>query len=316
MLQALVKSLSYEADGIVSVELVAQDGGPLPPFTAGAHIDLHLRKGLSRSYSLTNSQDERHRYVVAVNKDPASRGGSRHVHEVLRPGDRLEISEPRNNFALVEAGPHVVFVGGGIGVTPLWCMIQRLEALGRSWELHYSARTRHKCAYHGELQALEHRSPGRVHFHFDDEHGGAPMDLTALVRGVASEAHLYCCGPAPMLKGFEEATAARPSGQVHVEYFSAKSDAAVGGGYKLVLARAGRSFDVGAGKSILDTLLDAGVDVPFSCMQGVCGACETRVLSGQPDHRDSVLSAEEMAAGKTMMICCSGSKSETLVLDL
>jgi ferredoxin-NADP reductase len=315
-MQVLVRSLALEAEGILSVELVARDGGPLPPFTAGAHIDLQLGKDLTRSYSLVNPQQERQRYVVAVNKDPSSRGGSRCVHEVLRPGDLIEISEPRNNFPLVEDAPHVVLFAGGIGVTPLWCMIQRLQALGRSWELHYSVRNRRKCAYLRQLQELEQASPGHVHFHFDDERGGVAVDLEAAVSALNSEAHVYCCGPGPMLRAFEQATAKRAPGTVHVEYFSAKSEAAVAGGYKVVLARTGRVFDVAAGKTILEVLLDAGVDISYSCTQGVCGACETKVIQGIPDHRDAVLSPQEVAAGKTMMICCSGSKSETLVLDL
>ena len=315
-MQAIVRSLTVEAEDILSVELVAREGEALPPFTAGAHIDLYLAEGLSRSYSLVNPQQDRERYVVAVNKDPASRGGSRHVHEILRPGKVIEISEPRNNFALVEDAPHVVLVAGGIGMTPLWCMVQRLESLGRSWELHYSARSRRKCAYLRQVQSLEMEHPGRVHLHFDEEHGGAPVDLATLIASISAEAHVYCCGPVPMLKAFEQATAARAPNTVHVEYFSAKSAPAVAGGYKLVLARSDRTFEIGPGRSILEVLLEAGMDVPHSCTQGVCGACETKVLAGVPDHRDAVLSPQEIAACKTMMICCSGAKTKELVLDL
>jgi vanillate O-demethylase ferredoxin subunit len=315
-MKVLVRSLTVEADEILSIELVACNGDTLPEFTAGAHIDLHLTPGLSRSYSLVNPQQDRERYVVAVNKDPSSRGGSRHVHEALRPGQVIEISEPRNNFALVEDAPHVVLVAGGIGVTPLWCMVQRLESLGRSWELHYSARNRRKCAYLRQVESLGQAHPGRVHLRFDDENGGVPMDLAALIRTIPVDAHVYCCGPVPMLKAFEQATAARDPQTVHVEYFSAKSAAAVGGGYQVVLARSGVSFAIAPGRTILEVLLEGGIDVPHSCTQGVCGACETRVIEGTPDHRDAVLSPQEIAAGKTMMICCSGAKTPTLVLEL
>ena len=315
-LRVSVRSLTLEAHGILSVELVPANGGLLPAFTAGSHIDLHLSKSLSRSYSLTNSQDQCHRYVVAVNKDPASRGGSRHIHELLRPGDSIEISAPRNHFNLIETARHVAFIAGGIGITPLWCMIQRLETLGQSWELHYSTRTRSNCAYYGELSTLEANRPGRVHFNFDHEPGAKLLDLSQLIGAAATDTHLYCCGPVPMLKAFEASASARPHPQVHVEYFAAKNEPAASGGYAVTLARSGRSFAIPAGKSILDTLLDAGVDAPFSCTQGVCGACEVKVLEGIPDHQDSILSDEERSSGKTMMICCSGSKTSSLVLDL
>ncbi len=311
-----VKSVTNEAQGINSWELVPVKGGELPPFTAGSHIDLHLSNGLVRSYSLTNTQDERHRYVVAINNDPQSKGGSRLVHEKLRAGDTLKVAPPRNNFELVENANHVVFIAGGIGVTPMWCMIQRLEKLGKSWELHYSTRTRVMCAFHDKLQELEKKKPGRVKLNFDQEPGGKMTDIKAVIASLPADAHIYCCGPNPMLKAFEEACASRPPANVHVEYFTAKAEAAVDGGYTVVLARSGKSFQVPPGKTILDVLLDSKIDAPFSCMQGVCGTCETKVLEGTPDHRDSVLTPDEQASGKTMMICCSGSKSDKLVLDM
>ncbi|MGE0805142.1 MAG: 2Fe-2S iron-sulfur cluster-binding protein [Burkholderiaceae bacterium] len=315
-MQVLVRSLTLEAEDIVALELVARDGSVLPPFTAGAHVDLHLPNRLLRSYSLANAPGDSGRYVVAVNKDPASRGGSRYIHEKLRPGELIEISEPRNNFPLREDVDHVVLFAGGIGITPLWCMIQRLEAIGRSWELFYGSRSRAKCAYLQPLLVLEAAKPGRVHLHFDAECNGAPMDMGRIIAGVAPDAHLYCCGPTPMLSAYEQASATRDPATVHAEYFSAKSEAALDGGYSVVLTRAGRKLDVAPGKSILDALLEAGIEVSYSCMQGVCGACEVRIIEGEADHRDSVLTTQEQEAGKTMMICCSGSKSACLVLDL
>jgi ferredoxin-NADP reductase len=315
-MQLLVRSTAVVAEDILSLELVAPQGGPLVPFSAGAHIDLQLGNGCIRSYSLVNDSAERERYVVAVQKDPGSRGGSRYVHEQLRAGSLLEVGAPRNNFALAEDAPLSVFFAGGIGITPLWCMIQRLAALGRPWKLVYAVRSRRKCAYLPQIEALEAGEPGRVHLHIDEEQGGLPVDLAAAVAQVPAGAHLYCCGPAPMLKAFEQAAAARPAAQVHLEYFSATQEAAVAGGFEVKLARSQRAVRVAPGKSILQTLLDCGIAVSHACQEGVCGACQTTVLQGEPDHRDAYLSPQEKKSGKTMLLCCSGSKGDVLVLDL
>jgi ferredoxin-NADP reductase len=308
-LRLRVKSATWEAPDIVSYDLRPLEAGELPAFTAGAHIDLTLPNGLIRSYSLINPQSERHRYVIAVQKDRASRGGSKWVHENFRPGDVLTVNGPRNNFALCESAERSIFIAGGIGITPMLSMIERLSALGREWELIYCARKRSDAAFVDSLK-------GKVRFNFDEEPGGKMLDVAATVRAAPANAHLYCCGPLPMLEAFEAATAKLPRERVHVEYFTAKEPPAVEGGFKVVLARSGREFVVPPGKTILDTLLDAGLDIPYSCMEGVCGTCETKVLEGSPDHRDLILTEEEHAAGKVMMICCSGSKSEKLVLDL
>jgi vanillate O-demethylase ferredoxin subunit len=309
-LKLIVKAATWEAPDIHTYDLRAPEGGELPAFTAGAHIDLTLPNGLIRSYSLTNPQSDRHRYVIGVQKDRATRGGSKWVHENLRPGVALTVNGPRNNFALNEAAEKTLFIAGGIGVTPMVSMTQRLTELGRDWELIYCARKRATTAF---LDVL--KGP-RVRLNFDEEPGGRMLDIAAAVKAAPADAHLYCCGPLPMLAAFEAATAGLPRERVHVEYFSAKEPPAVGGGFKVVLAKSGREFTVPPGKTILDTLLDAGLDIPYSCMEGVCGTCETRVLEGVPDHRDLILTEEEHAAGKTMMICCSGAKSEKLVLDL
>jgi ferredoxin-NADP reductase len=311
-LRLRVKSATWEAPNIVSYDLRPLEAGELPAFSAGAHIDLTLPNGLIRSYSLTNPQPERHRYVIAVQKDRASRGGSKWVHENFRPGDILTVNGPRNNFALNEAAESSLFIAGGIGITPIMSMIERLTSLKRDWELIYCARKRADAAFTEKLGSFG----SRVRFNFDEEPGGKMLDVAAAVRAAPANAHLYCCGPLPMLDAFEAATARLPRELVHVEYFSAKEPPAVAGGFKVVLAKSGREFVVAPGKTILDTLLDAGLDIPYSCMEGVCGTCETKVLEGTPDHRDLILTEEEQAAGKVMMICCSGSKSEKLVLDL
>jgi tetrachlorobenzoquinone reductase len=315
MLQLHVNRITPEAENINSYELVPSDGAELPAFTAGAHIDLHLSNGLIRSYSLVNDQRERHRYAIAVNKDPASRGGSAFIHDQIRAGDTVTASGPRNNFALVEHADHSILIAGGIGITPLLSMARRLETLGRPWQLFYAARTRRAAAFLDELNLLR---PNRlsVHVDSDDERAGQLFDLNGIVARAPADAHLYCCGPEPMLEAFEAATAGRPADFVHVEYFKAKQAAAVDGGFEIRLARSNRAILVEPGKSILDALLEAGIAANFSCMEGVCGTCETRVLEGIPDHRDQFLSKEEQATNKTMMICCSGTKTKTLTLDL
>lgn len=307
-----IESITLEAQGIKSFELGPLIVQGLPPVTAGAHIDLHLPNGMIRSYSLVNPPGERHRYVITVSNDPASRGGSRFVHEGLCVGHTLTVGLPRNNFPLAEDAKQSVLIAGGIGVTPLWCMIQRLEELERPWMLYYCARTRQSAAFVEQLNAFGER----VRFNFDQEAGGRVLDIAQVVDRTAPDTHLYCCGPTPMLKAFEKATASRPPECVHVEYFTANEAPATSGGFTVVLARSGQSVAVPPGKTILDTLLDQGIEVPYLCMEGSCGTCETKVLEGVPDHRDVVLSNMEKAANNIMMICCSGSKSEKLVLDL
>lgn len=315
-LNAFVHTLRYEAQDTITVDLRPAGGGEFPAFTPGSHIDLHLPNGLERSYSLCNSADERHRYVVGVLKDRASRGGSRCVHEQLRIGMPLQISAPRNNFPLQEAAGHTVLVAGGIGITPLLCMARRLGALRKSFELLYFARSRGSAAFLDELQALG----VPLHLHFDDEQGGPP-DLKALLaaRPPAPNLHLYACGPTGLLDAFEQFTAELGHENAHVERFTAvehQPAADARGTFVVELARSRKTVTVQAGQSILDTLLDAGVDVDHSCCEGVCGSCETKVLAGEPDHRDSILSAKERASNKVMMLCVSGCKSASLTLDL
>lgn len=315
-LQAFVHTLRFEAQDTISVDLRPVAGGELPAFTPGSHIDLHLPNGLVRSYSLSNPSEERHRYVVGVLRDRASRGGSRCVHESLRVGMPITISEPRNHFALDESAAHTVLVAGGIGITPLLCMARRLKGRGRSFEMLYFARERKGAAFLEELQALG--MP--LHLHFDSEAGGPP-DLRALLAQRQPDAgtHHYACGPTPMLDAFEKFCAELGHANAHIERFTpvevkAADDAR--SNYTVELKRSGRFIEVTPEKSLLDTLLDAGIQMDHSCCEGVCGSCETRVLEGIPDHRDSVLSPKEKASNKVMMVCVSGCKSERLVLDI
>jgi ferredoxin-NADP reductase len=314
-LQAWVHTLRHEAQDIISVELRPAAGTVWPAFTPGAHIDLHLPGGLVRSYSLCNPAADTQRYVIGVLKDKASRGGSRAVHDLLRVGMALTISAPRNHFPLVEDAAHSVLVAGGIGITPLLCMARRLSSLGRSYEVLYFARNRAAAAFADVLQELG----AKVHWHFDAEAGGPP-DLRALLAARrAQDTHYYACGPTPMLDAFEADCQALGLSHAHLERFSAKpveaaSDAR--SSYSVELRRSGITFEVPAGKTLHKKLIELKIDVPWSCEEGICGSCETRVLEGQVDHRDMVLTPAEQADNKVMMVCVSGCKSERLVLDL
>lgn len=298
------------ARGTNFYDFARRDGGPLPPVTPGAHVDLHLPNGLVRQYSLVSARDTGV-WTLGIKRDAASRGGSAYVHDHLRAGDILRLGAARNNFPLTLDAAHSVFIAGGIGITPLWSMIEALDERGADWRLYYSCRTRDEALF---LDVLA-RDP-RVTLNFDDENGGRFLDLAAIVAAAPGEAHFYCCGPTPMLKALEAATAGCPSERVHVEYFTASQEAATAGGFRVVLARSGVEFDVEPGQTILQMLREQGLDVATSCEQGVCGLCETPVLEGEPDHRDEVLTEAERAKGDRMMICCSGCKGPRLVLDI
>jgi len=327
---AAQKPESVRAAGLIEVRLseiatvardtnvytfVLPDGGTLPPYKPGAHIDIHLSNGLLRQFSLLNPAADPEKYVVGIKLDAASRGGSRYIFDQLRVGHSVKISAPRNNFPLVEDAEHVVLFAGGIGITPIWCMAQQLNAQNRSWQLNYSCRSRPDMAF---VETLEKLGPERVHLHFDDEADGKFLDIAAAIAAAPPNAHFYCCGPNPMLTAFEAAAAGRPRPQVHVEYFTPKEEAAEGtlGGFWVELARSGEEYYIPEGQKILEVLFQAGVDVDYSCELGICGECVTRVISGIPVHHDSVLSEEEQAANDKAMICCCGSKSERLVLDM
>lgn len=320
-IEVVVDRITDEAAGIRSFDLVRPDGGPLPAYEPGAHVELVLPNGLARSYSLVGPLDDVHRYRVAVGLDANSRGGSRYLHASVRVGARLRIGAPRNHFPLVEDAPATVLIAGGIGITPLWCMAQRLAALGARWELHYACRTRAAAAFLPQI-AQACGSTGRLHLWCDDEHEGRPLDLAAVVAAAAPGAHLYCCGPVPMLDAYRAATRELPPERVHLEYFRPPEPPAERGledegldGFTVELARAGVSVQVPAGCSILDALMMNGIDAPYSCYEGLCGTCETRVLEGTPEHRDHILTEKARAEG-SIIICCSGSRSSKLVLDL
>jgi ferredoxin-NADP reductase len=306
-----VHAMRNEAHGILSLDLRDAGGGQLPPFTSGSHTDLHLPNGMVRSYSIFNAPDERHRYLVGVLNDRNSRGGSRFIHEQLREGSTLEITRPRNNFELDESALRSVLLAGGIGITPIYSMFNRLLELGSEVELIYCARSRNEAAFVDVL------TPGpATQLLFDNERGGPP-DLRDLLAGRDAETHFYCCGPTPMLEAFEAVCRDLSYRNIHIERFAASTKQATFQqmGYQVTLARTGKTVHVPSGGVLLDVLNSAGAQIPYSCREGTCGTCETGVLSGTPDHRDSVLSEAERASNKTMMVCVSGCRDGALILD-
>lgn len=316
-LRLRVHSMTQQAPAILSLVLESIDNAPLPAAAPGAHLDLHLAPGLARSYSIVGQSGRTSRYELAVARDVKSRGGSRFVHEKLRVGDELTASVPRNLFPLDESAPFSVLLAGGIGITPIWSMVQRLETLQKPWLLVYAARSRAHAAYLEEIEALARRTRvGRLLLYFDDEHQNQPVNLREALADVGNDAHLYCCGPRPMLAAYEAATAHRPPAQVHLERFGVDAGTCSASGFTVVLERSGQSLQVPPDRSILDVVLEAGINAQYGCMQGSCGLCETSVLKGVPEHRDQLLADSVKAGNQAMLICCSRSRTSELVLDL
>lgn len=311
VLKVRLTAIHFAAQEINLYELECIDGCPLPEAEPGSHIDLHLPNGMVRQYSIVNPDPRPMKYVIGVKRDQNGRGGSRYMHDELKVGSFVQISVPRNNFHMEERAQSSILIAGGIGITPIWAMVQRLMTLGNDWKLYYACRSRADMAFHGELTQT-----GRVYFHFDDENRNVPLDLGSITTGAPKNSHLYCCGPLPMLKDFAAVTADWPEQQVHMEYFSAEKGIVPKGGFVVELARSRKEFYVPPGSTILNVLKEASIDVAFSCEEGLCGLCETRVISGTPEHRDLILTSAERAANKVVMICCAGCKSDKLVLDL
>jgi vanillate O-demethylase ferredoxin subunit len=306
-----------EADDICSLELTHEDGTPLPAFSAGSHIDVQLPGGLTRQYSLCNDSRESHRYLIGVLRDPASRGGSVAMHDAVQEGDRLQISPPKNHFALAHDARSSLLLAGGIGVTPILCMAERLAQTGAAFEMHYCTRSRARTAFHDRIVAAPFAD--RVRFHFDDGDAAQRLDIAALLASPADGRHLYVCGP----KGFMDAVLATaraagwPEPRIHYEFFGADVAPAEGdSAFEVRLASSGRVIPVAADQTVIAALEAAGVVVPTSCEQGVCGTCLTRVLDGECDHRDMYLTPEEQAANDQFLPCCSRARSAGLVLDL
>jgi vanillate O-demethylase ferredoxin subunit len=311
-----VTAKQREAEDIASFELASTDGSALPPFPAGAHIDVEIRPGLVRQYSLCNYPAETHRYLIAVLRDPNSRGGSAGMHDTIQVGDIIRISEPKNHFALMPAERYVL-LAGGIGVTPILCMAERLHAIGAEFTLHYCARSLERAAFTERIKASGFAS--RVRFYFDADASEPKLDLAEVLGDAGPGSHVYVCGPSGFIDFVADMAKNRgwPVGSVHQEYFgAAPQDSSRDAEFSVRLASTGVSYSIPAGKTIVQVLAEHGIAIQVSCEQGVCGTCITKILDGQPDHRDMYFSEEEQARNDQFTPCCSRSKSATLTLDL
>jgi vanillate O-demethylase ferredoxin subunit len=305
-----------EAEAIVSFELASADGTPLPPFSAGAHIDVQVGPGLIRQYSLCNDPSERHRYLIAVLRDPHSRGGSRAMHDSIQVGDIVQISAPKNHFPLSPAS-HYLLLAGGVGITPILSMAEQLARNNAGFFVHYCTRSSARTAFKARILA----SPfaGHVRFHHDEDPDGEPFDIDTALRAAPPGTHVYVCGPAGFIDFVTGATKAHGWGndRVHLEYFgAAPQQADADRAFDVKIASTGQVIGVPPGRTVIQVLEAHGIAIPTSCEQGVCGTCITRVLDGTPDHRDHYLTDEEQAANDQFTPCCSRARTASLLLDL
>ncbi|MDO8248326.1 MAG: PDR/VanB family oxidoreductase [Rhodoferax sp.] len=304
-----------EAVDINSYELVSTDGQELPSFEAGAHVDVHLPNGLVRQYSLCGMPQQKDRYRIAVLRDPKSRGGSEAVHERVHEGDTLRISAPRNLFRLAVGEQASVLLAGGIGVTPLLAMAYHLHALGRSFELHYFARSKDRVAFLAELQNSGFAK--NLVLHLDDEAVADAKPVHSLLETLQRDAHIYTCGPTGFLNHVLETASALdwPGAQVHYETFSPPEPIA-GDSFEVRILSTGQSVMVAADETVVSAVARIGIEIPVSCEQGICGTCLTRVMEGIPDHHDQYLTKEEQVRNDQFTPCCSRARSKVLVLDI
>lgn len=312
-----VRQIRLEATGIHSFELRALDRERLPPFTAGAHIDVHLPGGLVRQYSLCNDPAETHRYVIGVLKDVKGRGGSVRVHEALKVGDTVRVSRPRNHFELQPEQTSALLIAGGIGITPLKSMAHSLLRAGTPFELHHCARSSDVAAFIDELDAFNQRAPGSARWHFDNGQIGAGLDLAALLESQPEGTHLYFCGPPGFMKACTLAAAHWRPGTVHSEHFQAPTSTAPVApttGATVRLAQSGCELVLPDGGSLLDLLAEHGLRVPTSCMSGLCGTCKTGYSDGEVEHNDFILGDDEKASCLTPCVSRVTSRSITLHL--
>ncbi|MET8979294.1 PDR/VanB family oxidoreductase [Streptomyces sp. NPDC004539] len=300
------------ADGVVRLTLAHPGGSPLPAWEPGAHLDVVLSPDLVRQYSLCGDPADTSALQVAVLREESGRGGSRHVHDELGEGDRVRVRGPRNHFPLVDAAGYL-FIAGGIGITPIFPMIAAAQHRGADWRLVYGGRTRAGMAF---ARQLAEAYPARVDLYPQEECGHIPLD--AVLAGPRDGVAVYCCGPEPLLDAVEQRSASWPAGSLHVERFTPRTAAgtARNTAFEVELARTGGVLTVPEDRSLLHVLEKAGAPVYSSCQEGTCGTCETTVLEGEPEHRDSVLTEEERAAGDVMLPCVSRSRTKRLVLDL
>ncbi|MER7727278.1 PDR/VanB family oxidoreductase [Streptomyces sp. NPDC096323] len=312
-LDLLVHRMTWEADNVLSIELTHPAGDPLPAWQPGAHIDVHTG-GHIRQYSLCSDPADTTQWRIGVLREPASRGGSAHLHSRLRPGQTLHVQGPRNHFELDTTGDATgyLFIAGGIGITPILAMAREAARTAIPWRLVHGGRTRTSLAFGAELTALAELPGGSVEFVPQDEHGH--LDLDTLLGDLAPGTQVYCCGPEPLLAAVEER---HPDART--ERFAAPASAprdAEDSTFDIVCSRTGRTVEVAPDTSALDALENAGIPVASSCRDGICGTCETKVLEGTPDHRDFLLTDTEREAGASMMLCVSRARTPRLVLDL
>ncbi|SAL30165.1 ferredoxin [Caballeronia turbans] len=302
------------AEGIFRFELRDEAGRDLPPFTAGAHLTVRVPSGANRNYSLCNDPAETDRYVIAVKRDAAGRGGSVSMTDEVAQGDRIEVSEPRNEFELSERARSFVFVAGGIGITPVLSMMRHLKATaGPRFKLYYVSRSPETTAFLDELSSAEWKP--HVVIHHDHGDLANAFDFWPVFEKPGSGAHVYCCGPRALMDGVRDMTGHWPTGSVHFESFGVdQSRAAQNTPFSVKLERSGCSFEIPKDRSILEILRDNGIRAPSSCESGTCGSCRTTLCAGVADHRDMVLGEDEKR--DQIMICVSRAKSEELVLDL
>ncbi|MFB7089162.1 PDR/VanB family oxidoreductase [Streptomyces sp. NPDC056296] len=300
------------SEGVVILELRDPVGADLPGWSPGAHIDLRLPDGSARQYSLCGDPADRTAWRIGVLREPESRGGSQHIHEMLHEGADVDIRGLRNHFPFV-ASPRYLFIAGGIGITPVLPMINAAEAAGAEWELHYGGRSRRSMAF---LESLEELAGNRVTVYSQDEVGH--IELDRILQEPRPDTSVYCCGPEPLLAAVERHCATWPEGSLHVERFAPKDigEPVLNGSFEVELSQSGLSLTVPPDKSVLQVIEEAGVFVTASCLEGTCGTCETPVLEGVVDHRDSLLTPAEQAANDTMFICVSRAGCSRLLLEL
>jgi vanillate O-demethylase ferredoxin subunit len=311
-----IASKQAEALDIVSFELRDPKGRALPAFAAGAHIDVHVPGGPVRQYSLCNAPDERHRYVIAVLRDPASRGGSAGIH-ALQPGETIEISDPRNHFPLDRCAKHHLLLAGGIGITPILSMAESLSEAKSSFELHYCTRSAERTAFAQRIRQGPLAS--RCVFHHDDGDASQKLDIARLLRGSDAGTHLYVCGPTGFMNWILDAArdCGWPQARLHREYFAASGiGKSHDGSFELEIASSGAVITVRPDQSAVAALAEKGIVIPTSCEQGVCGTCLVRVVQGTPEHRDLCLTPDQKARGDRFTPCCSRSLTPRLVVDL
>lgn len=317
MLEVRVSQKINEANGVCSFELTATDGAQLPVFTAGAHIDVHVATGLTRQYSICNAPHERHRYVIAVLHEPDSRGGSRGMHTDVVEGAMLSIGSPRNLFELDLTGERYLLFAGGIGITPILAMAHTLIAAGKDFELHYCGRSIERLAFLDTLNQAPYRD--HVHVHVNDGHPDQLLNAEKALSAPSKSDQVYCCGPSGFMTHIQNTAKAQgwDDHQIHREDFAAKPQVIEGDSqFEIELHQTGRIFEIPADKTVLEILLENGVEIESSCEQGICGSCITKVLDGTPDHRDQFMNASEHSKNDCFTPCCSRSHSKRLVLDL